>query len=481
MTDQPPPPISPAARRGLGWIAPLAGGAGVALLLLLAWRTPAASGPALLAALVLSGLTLVLMVYVRRLLRPPAAADASPSAPDESVESARAAFDALPDPLLVISAREVDDISDRRVALANRAARDLFRIAESGSLLVTVVRDPDVLEAVDEALFGEVERATLFSLAGAQDRQWRAFGRPLPSAGGQRLALLHLHDETDLHTVEQMRVDFLANASHELRSPLASLIGFIETLRGPARDDAAARDRFLDIMAAQADRMGRLITDLLSLSRIELNEHIPPMGSADLTLIAGDVIDSATPLLAGREVSIELGGAEAGRARVAGDRDQIVQVVQNLIDNAVKYSSAGGVVEVTIEDDFDPAQASTLRRGDVARLPLLTPDRAPVARYAAIRVRDHGPGIAREHMPRLTERFYRIEGQKSGDRLGTGLGLAIVKHIVNRHRGGVVVESEPGRGAAFIVYLPHAAAAAKKSTTSAAAADARNKTVVQSS
>jgi two-component system phosphate regulon sensor histidine kinase PhoR len=218
--------------------------------------------------------------------------------------------------------------------------------------------------------------------------------------------------------------------------------------------------------------MGRLISDLLSLSRIELNEHIQPMGSADLTLVAGDVIDAVTPALGEREVRVVLTGVEAGRARVAGERDQVVQVVQNLVDNALKYSPRGEAVEIEVLSDFDLDNASTIRTGDLARLPLLTPDRTVATRYAAVRVRDHGQGIARDHMPRLSERFYRIEGQKSGDRLGTGLGLAIVKHIVNRHRGGLVVESEPGKGSTFTVYLPHA------SSLSTAKAGDRSKTVI---
>jgi two-component system, OmpR family, phosphate regulon sensor histidine kinase PhoR len=268
--------------------------------------------------------------------------------------------------------------------------------------------------------------------------------------------------------IELMRVDFLANASHELKTPLASLSGFIETLKGHARDDAKARDKFLDIMAAQADRMTRLVADLLSLSRIELNEHIPPAGRVDLARIAADVIDAVSLLAAERKVTVRLEDSELS-ALVHGDRDEILQVVQNLVDNAIKYSPADGTVEIVIRSDIalDEAAApwSGGNRGDGAtRLPLLTPDRKPGQRYAAVAVRDHGPGMAREHLPRLTERFYRVEGQKSGERQGTGLGLAIVKHIVNRHRGGLSVESAPGQGATFTAYFP--VAARRDSTTS---------------
>ncbi|MFN7109860.1 MAG: histidine kinase dimerization/phospho-acceptor domain-containing protein, partial [Brevundimonas sp.] len=185
-------------------------------------------------------------------------------------------FEALDDPVLIISGGEPDDIAGRRVVMANKAARDLLRIQRQGALLVQVIREPGVLEAVDEALFGGVSRTTDYATGGQRDRRWRAWTRPLGDGEGKgqgALALVILRDETDARRTEMMRVDFLANASHELRTPLASLSGFIETLKGHARDDVAARDRFLDIMSAQADRMGRLVADLLSLSRIELNEH----------------------------------------------------------------------------------------------------------------------------------------------------------------------------------------------------------------
>ncbi|KQY75240.1 cell wall metabolism sensor histidine kinase WalK [Brevundimonas sp. Root1423] len=375
-------------------------------------------------------------------------------------------FEALADPVLVVSGGEPDDIAGRRIVLANTAARDLLRIQTEAALLVPVLRDPAVLEAVDEALFGGVTRTTDYAGVGAQTRHWRALTRPLPSPDGQTLALLVLRDETDVRRMELMRVDFLANASHELKTPLASLAGFIETLKGHARDDPKARDKFLDIMATQADRMSRLVADLLSLSRIELNEHIPPAGRVDLARAAADVIDAVSVLSADRAVTVSLQDRGLG-APVNGDRDEILQVVQNLVDNAIKYSPSGGTVEIVIQPDIALDEASAPwsggNRGDGAtRLPLVTPDRETGQRYAAITVRDHGPGLAREHLPRLTERFYRVEGQKSGERQGTGLGLAIVKHIVNRHRGGLTVESAPGHGALFTAYFPVAAA---RSTT----------------
>jgi two-component system phosphate regulon sensor histidine kinase PhoR len=253
-----------------------------------------------------------------------------------------------------------------------------------------------------------------------------------------------------------MRADFLANASHELRTPLASLAGFIDTLRGHAKDDEAARNRFLDIMDRQAWRMARLIEDLMSLSRIELNEHIAPQGQVDLRLALADVVDALSPQAREAGVTIRQTAVEKGRAVVTGDRDQIVQVVQNLVDNAIKYAGRGGTVDIGLEVGLAAEAAVTLRKPHAARLSLLTPDHAD-GLYAAIRVSDTGPGLSRQVLPRLTERFYRVEGQKSGERLGTGLGLAIVKHIMNRHRGGLAVESVEGEGAEFLVYFPLAA------------------------
>ncbi len=277
----------------------------------------------------------------------------------------------------------------------------------------------------------------------------------MPVEGDQRLALLVMRDETDSRRMERMRADFLANASHELRTPLASLTGFIETLRGPAKDDEGARDKFLNIMATQADRMGRLIQDLLSLSRIELNEHVPPAGEADLVLAVRDVTEGLSLIAAEKGVSLKVTAPKPGLYPIIGDRDQILQVVQNLVDNALKYAPRSS--EVTIDVDFDRTMQQAMVGSDpaAAKLVLLRPDRNVHDHYAVVRVRDGGPGIRREFLPRLAERFYRVEGQKSGDRLGTGLGLAIVKHIINRHRGGLVVESVSQPGAPEdLVMLP---------------------------
>jgi two-component system phosphate regulon sensor histidine kinase PhoR len=209
--------------------------------------------------------------------------------------------------------------------------------------------------------------------------------------------------------------------------------------------------------------MSRLVDDLMSLSRIELGEHIAPADQIDLAACVADVLDASAPIAERRGIRLKMKLPRKGSARARGDRDQILQVIQNLVDNAVKYSPDGGVVEVALQAGLSPEAASAPYRPGAARLSLLAPDTHAPA-YAALRVSDRGAGIPREHLPRLTERFYRVEGQKSGERSGSGLGLAIVKHIVNRHRGGMTVESAPGEGATFTVYLPIQAPARAPST-----------------
>lgn len=456
---QPPSTLAPRGGSASPWPVLLAGGVGGLALLILGLTGQANLEFAVLAAAIAFGITILQAVRIGRERKATEAGDAA--APDVVREGPPLPFetmlDALPDPVMVISAHEPDDLIGRRFVFVNSAARDLLKVQKDVGLLVTVVRDPNVLEAVDEALFGGVTGETAYDVGGAQDRVLRALARPLGRGDdGAYLALLVFRDETEMRRVERTRADFLANASHELRTPLASLSGFIETLRGHAREDEGARDRFLGIMQTQAERMSRLIDDLMSLSRIELNEHIPPAGEVDLTGAVMDVVDAVGPIARERGVRIEQTLPPRGQAMVVGDRDQILQVVQNLVDNAMKYSPKGGAVRIGLETGLSAETAAATQRPQAARLALLTPDHGP-ERYAALRVSDSGPGIAREHLPRLTERFYRVEGQKSGERLGTGLGLAIVKHIMNRHRGGLAVESVTGEGASFTAYFPHAA------------------------
>lgn len=347
-----------------------------------------------------------------------------------------ALFDALPVPLVLL-----DEL--RRVTRANLAARQVFGRDITGRDIAAVLRDPQLLEATDEVLAGARGRETEFTLPVPVERVFRALVERVDaaSADGTR-AILALHDLTTVRRIEQMRADFVANASHELRTPLATLLGFIETLRGPARDDDAARDRFLDIMHEQAGRMSRLVNDLLSLSRIELNEHFQPSETVDLGRLVTRGAAAIEALARPKEMELRLAVDPAARL-VVGQEDELAQLVQNLLDNAVKYGRDGTAVEV----ELAPAATLPMAAGTALK------DGAVV-----LSVRDHGEGIAKEHLPRLTERFYRVDTARSRKLGGTGLGLAIVKHIVNRHRGALVVESEVGRGSTFSVYLPAAAA-----------------------
>jgi two-component system phosphate regulon sensor histidine kinase PhoR len=263
------------------------------------------------------------------------------------------------------------------------------------------------------------------------ERHLAGVATPLRQGAGSAsgtLLMVVLRDRTEAEQLGEMRADFVANASHELRTPLASLRGFLETMQGAAKDDPEARQRFLAIMQQQAERMSRLIDDLLSLSRIEMREHVPPKGEVDLTALVSEVARNLASLAASAEVRIELESAR-GPLRVVGDRDELFQVVQNLMQNAIKYGRKGGRVQVRVGQE-----------------------KANVA----LAVEDDGVGIDPVHLPRLTERFYRVNAKDSRERGGTGLGLAIVKHIVNRHQGQLRIESVPGRGSTFTVRLPAA-------------------------
>jgi two-component system phosphate regulon sensor histidine kinase PhoR len=347
-------------------------------------------------------------------------------------------IEALAEPAMYIDAQG-------RVEAANAPARRQFRIIGADPTLAAVVRRPELLEAV--TLARREGRAQRFEFVERDetDRYFTCVAAPLGSG-----VLVSMHDLTEIKRAEFARVDFLANASHELRTPLTSLAGFIETLRGPARDDAQARDRFLEIMHGQAERMRRLVSDLLSLSRIEL---------ADLAAVAAEAGDALLPVATERGVKLSIVGAE-DEVSVTGVRDELAQVAQNLIDNAIKYSEGGDTVEIEVLSGLtrEEAEARAGRQWEGSgRMSIVTGSAAPDgrSRYAVLRVSDSGPGIERQYLPRLSERFYRVDPGR-GLRPGTGLGLAIVKHVVQRHRGEFLVESEPGRGSAFGVVLPMA-------------------------
>jgi two-component system phosphate regulon sensor histidine kinase PhoR len=317
-----------------------------------------------------------------------------------------------------------------RVLTFNNAARGIAPALTRGAQASLALRVPEVVEAVRAVVATSEPRSVEFAQRVPVDRRFMAHIRPLAGAGAGRI-LLVFHDLTPLHRVEEMRADFVANASHELRTPLAALSGFIDTLLGSARHDAQARERFLAIMKTQATRMARLIDDLLSLSRVELIEHMHPETPVDLVSIVRQVVDGLQTLASDRHVEIAV-ALPAEPAVVPGDRDELTRVFENLVENALKYGAGGKRVDI----GFSSATASA--------------DGAEIL----VTVRDYGPGIAAEHIPRLTERFYRVDVTQSRAEGGTGLGLSLVKHILNRHRGRLAIESEAGKGATFTVRLP---------------------------
>ena len=351
------------------------------------------------------------------------------AAVDNLAASAQAIVDGLPDPLIAVDRQ-------RRIVRTNLATMGLLGPVNPDRDVSTALRHPQLLVAIDALLetgddgnfIGPNHSAVEFVLAGPPELDVVAHLRRLPAAAADgSLALIVLHDTTAQRRAERMRADFVANASHELKTPIAGLAGFIETLRGPARDDTAARERFLGIMAEQADRMRRLVDDLLMLSRIEQHEHARPDREIDLDSVLRGVLDLLQLKAAARGVGIELDVA-ADLPRAVGDHDELTIVFQNLIDNALKYAKPSTAVRVAAE-----------RAG---------PDRVAVA------VSDEGDGIPAAHLPRLTERFYRVDTARSRQLGGTGLGLAIVKHVVNRHRGRLDIQSIPGKGSTFTVTLP---------------------------
>jgi two-component system, OmpR family, phosphate regulon sensor histidine kinase PhoR len=337
----------------------------------------------------------------------------------------RSILDAIPLPALFLGEGD-------RVEGLNARAAALFGTVE-GWPLITVIRQPALLEAVAAARAqGQPMTARYTTKDATQDVLYTAHCAPL-QAGPAAGLLITLEDITDQQQIGQMRRDFVANVSHELRTPLTALIGFIETLQGSARDDPVARERFLGIMSNEAQRMNRLVRDLLSLSQVEEMERVRPETRLDLTDLLRSVVGNLTPLAAKAGGGLHM-TAPAGPLFVEGDADQLRQVFGNLIENAIKY---GG------------------RPPEVA-LQLTTLERDPGLRCAALHVAvtDNGPGIDPVHIPRLTERFYRVDGHRSREMGGTGLGLAIVKHIVSRHRGRLRIDSTPGQGSRFSVILP---------------------------
>jgi two-component system, OmpR family, phosphate regulon sensor histidine kinase PhoR len=337
---------------------------------------------------------------------------------------------ALPDPLLVLRA-------DQSVAWRNNAA-----VAAFHADLPAVLRHPALAEAFNQATAAKEPRTTALALAAPVARELLATVVPLdPPTIDNGTALVVLSDRTRERSIERAHTDFVANVSHELRTPLASLIGFTETLMGPAEDDPPARRRFLAIMAEQGARMNRLIDDLLSLSRIEMAEHQVPEEPVDLKELLPKIVTAFEPRLGQVSLSVTIAPETPV---ITADADQITQVLNNLLENAVKYGKEAGTARLTARPS-EPGQRWPARPGVV------------------IAVTDDGPGIPRAAIPRLTERFYRVDKGRSRAAGGTGLGLAIVKHIVNRHRGQLAIESVEGQGTTVSAWLPVSAGGPRES------------------
>lgn len=351
----------------------------------------------------------------------PVATVIEPHATRNPLPDVAAAFAALDMPVFVLAA-------DANVLCQNPAAEKSFGSITPGMHLSARLRSPGILDMVRETIVTDQPNQIEHSERHPSERVYIIRIAPIEPARGDaempRLYALSFRDISELRRIDRMRSDFVANASHELRTPLASLRGFIETLQGPAKGDVAAHERFLGIMFEQATRMSRLVDDLLSLSRLELKSHIAPSQRVDLMPLVGHVRDSLLPLA--QELGIEIRmHLPTGKVEVTGDRDELVQVIENLMENACKYGQEGGFVDVHLRNE--PGQPVELS------------------------VVDRGPGIPAEHVPRLTERFYRVSVADSRSKKGTGLGLAIVKHILTRHRARLIVKSELGKGTNFTV------------------------------
>ncbi|UWQ12588.1 two-component sensor histidine kinase [Aliiroseovarius crassostreae] len=321
--------------------------------------------------------------------------------------------------------------ADGQICELNGAGQDLFGARALGRLYAAVLRQPVLLARIENALTGELASPVRYLTNEAtRDVIYETHVTP----GLQGSVVLSFLDITHKEEAGQMRADFVANVSHELRTPLTALSGFIETLRGPARDDAEARLRFLDIMEQEAGRMNRLVGDLLSLSRVEDMERVRPTDPQPIREILAGAVSMLRPQIDEQDVTLNLSLPQDIDDKVPGDRDQLLQVFTNLIENAVKYGRKGGIVEIFLETRMDQPGM-----------------KGPVL---SVTVADQGEGIAAHHIGRLTERFYRVDGHRSREMGGTGLGLAIVKHILNRHRGRLRIESDVGKGSRFIVTLP---------------------------
>ncbi len=370
-------------------------------------------------------IAVMLLPSPTRLVPPSAVAVSAPALGAVTIDSF---VNALIDPCLVLDRRSI-------VRYRNAAASRQFPNIMLGNPIAFALRNPELIQAIDsvwrngqtriielhETLPTETWEKVAIAPLTAQGLAWPNDENPL--------LLVTFQSLTELKRVDAMRSDFIANASHELRTPLTSLLGFIDTLLGPAAKDTAAHGKFLIIMRNQAERMAKLIEDLLSLSRIEMHQHVRPTGVVDLPSLLREVREGLQTQAQAADVTINL-DMLADAPKITGEREELYEVFENLVENAIKYGGSGKQVEIVLAASDQPGFSQR------------------------ITITDHGPGVAPEHVPRLTERFYRVDAESSRKKKGTGLGLAITKHIVHRHRGQLAFRSRPGEGMRVDVYLP---------------------------
>ena len=321
-------------------------------------------------------------------------------------------LEGLPEPAIVVLGQ--------RVLLSNSAARALLGETIDGTPVEAVISHPAALEALSGR--DQAEDVELTGLDGSR-RYWLMRAAQL----GDGTRLVRFVDRSEARAAEQMRVDFVANASHELRTPLATLIGYAETLREQAAEiDPATRDRFLAVVHEEARRMQRVVEDLISLSRIEAEKFTTPTDAVDLAPLIDEATDGVRRMADERRSQL-VRNVERKLPSIAADRSQILQLLENLLTNALRYGEPG-----------TPVTVSAALEGSMVHLS----------------VSDEGEGIAPEHVRRVTERFYRVDTSRSRSLGGTGLGLSIVKHIVERHHGRLSIDSTVGRGTTVHVLLP---------------------------
>lgn len=340
--------------------------------------------------------------------------------------------DTLPDILIMTN-------DDKIIVRTNRAARNIFGQNLANRHLREVIPNDKLVNAITAVVEDIQGQEIEFHLPDPTPRDFQAIIErfPIPSAGGISVVIT-MTDITSQKRIQRMRADFVANASHEIRTPLASIIGFIETLRGPAKDDEKARDEFLKVIAEQAERMSKLLNDLLSLSKIEMNAHQTPTGRVDLLRIIRSEKQHFEYACKQKNVNIRMKLTDT-IPQTRGEDEELAQVVRNLLGNAIKYTMPDTEVVIT-------AKVTTQLPDD--------PIFRTLNRAIQFSVQDQGEGIPAEHIPRLTERFYRVDSARTRKVGGTGLGLAIVKHVLNRHHGVLKIESVVGEGSIFSIFLP---------------------------